>query len=116
MGFFTNSGALKEGEIVLSSDRHHLYQVVEGKLTEYEKILTPPGNPNLWIPGQKRGSSIYDMSKGVIYVYNIDAGIWSVHDTSRLCTSHMNGDLNSLAFSELSKLFESVNDLPKNTL
>ena len=37
MGFFTNTGALKEGEIVLSSDHRHLYLIVEGKPVEFEK-------------------------------------------------------------------------------
>ena len=50
MGFFTNTGALKEGEIVLSSNHRHLYLIVEGKPVEFEKIRVPPGNPNLWVP------------------------------------------------------------------
>ena len=37
MGFFTNTGALKEGEIVLSSDHRHLYRIMEGKFVELKK-------------------------------------------------------------------------------
>ena len=81
MGFFANAGAQNEGEIVLSADRHHLYRVVKGKFIEIKKILTPPGNPKLWEPGQKRGVSIFDVPKRVAYVYNIDEDIWiSVYD------------------------------------
>ena len=88
MGYFANIGALKEGEIILSDDRHHLYQVTEGEFTEYEKIpseycrhldteneLTKckihvsPSNPNSWEQEPKRGVSVYDVLKKVIYGY-----------------------------------------------
>ena len=37
MGFFTNAGASKDGEIVLSSDHRHLYRIMEGKFVELKK-------------------------------------------------------------------------------
>ena len=113
MGFFTNTGALKEGEIVLSSDHRHLYLIVEGKPVEFEKIRVPPGNPKLWVPGQKQGVSIYDKSKGVAYVYNIDSNMWDALDTTQLHTSYINSSSSTLVFSELSKI---VDKLPKNTI
>ena len=113
MGFFTNIRTLKEGEIILSDDHRHLYQITEGKLSEYRKINTPPGNPNLWVPGQKRGSSIYDSTKQIMYIYNIEADMWGALDTVQLHTSYMNGSPSTLVFSELSKL---VDKLPKNTI
>ena len=84
MGFFTNTGALKEGEIVLSCDRHHLYQIVEGKPVEFERIRVPPGNPKLWVSGQKHGVSVYDTPKDIVYVYNIDADIWQDSSNGRV--------------------------------
>ena len=98
MGFFTNTGALNEGEIILSKDRRHLYQVAEGKLTEYEKIIVPPDNQDLWPPGQKRGVLQYDSMKNVMYKYNIDSNVWDEYDIS----------LNS-AFNMLRELCEDIN-------
>ena len=76
MGFFTNTRTLNEGEIILSDDRRHLYQIVEGKPVEFERIRVPPGNPKLWVPGQKHGVSVYDIPKDIVYVYSIDADMW----------------------------------------
>ena len=113
MGFFTNTRTLKEGEIILSGDRQHLYQITEGKPVEFKKILTPPGNPDLWVPGQKHCASIYDSTKQIMYIYNIEADTWGVLDTIQLHTSYMNSSSSTLVFSELSKL---VDKLPKNTI
>lgn len=77
MGFFTNSGDLNEGEIILSKDCHHLYRVVEGKLTEYEKIIVSPGPRK---PSQKRGVAVYDSIKQVAYIYDIVKDIWELCD------------------------------------
>lgn len=128
MGFFTNTGALKEGEIVLSSDHRHLYLIVEGKPVEFEKIRVPPGNPKLWVPGQKQGVSIYDKSKGVAYVYNIDSDIWDILDLVHL----KKDDADSYTLNVLRNFYDTVdrytlniimqNDfaavdkLPKNTI
>lgn len=128
MGFFTNTGALKEGEIVLSSNHRHLYLIVEGKPVEFEKIRVPPGNPKLWVPGQKQGVSIYDMSKGVAYVYNIDSDIWDILDLVHL----KKDDADSYTLNILQNFYDTVdrytlniimqNDfaavdkLPKNTI
>ena len=112
MGFFTNTGALKEGEIVLSCDRHHLYQIVEGKSVEFERIRVPPGNPKLWVPGQKQGVTIYDMSKGVVYVYNIDSDMWD-----KLEYGSYNSDISDLnAYNAVLKLYKSLDKFPKNTI
>ena len=100
MGFFTNTGVTKEGEIVLSKDRRHLYQVAKSKLTEYEKIIVPPDNQDLWQPGQKRGVLQYDSMKNVMYKYNIDSNVWDEYDIS----------LNS-AFDMLLKLYEEINTI-----
>ena len=75
MGFFTNTGALKEGEIVLSSDHRHLYRIMEGKFVEFKKRLTSI-IPNFWKPGQEPGDSVYDSTKRVMYIYNIEKDIW----------------------------------------
>lgn len=112
MGFFTNTGASKEGEIVLSCDLHHLYQITEGKPVEFEKIRVPPGNPNLWVPGQKQGVSIYDMSKGVAYVYNIDSDIWDILDLAHLKKTVDRYTLNII----MQNTFTAVDKFPKNTI
>ena len=80
MGYFANIGALNEGEIILSDDRRHLYRVTEGELTEYEKIVAPPGNPDLWEPNQKRGVAVYDSIKQVAYLYDRVKNIWELCD------------------------------------
>ena len=82
MGFFTNTGALNEGEIILSKDRRHLYQVTKGKLTEYEKIIVHSGNQDLWQPDQKHGVLQWDSMKKVMYQYNIDLNVWDEYDIS----------------------------------
>ena len=108
MGFFTNIGALNEGEIILSKDRCHLYQVAEGKLTECEKIIVPSDNQDLWQAGQKRGVLQYDSMKKVMYKYNIDSNVWDEYDISL-----------DNAFDMLLKLYEeinTINSLPKNTI
>ena len=108
MGFFTNTGALNEGEIILSKDRRQLYQVTESKLTECEKIIVPSGNQDLWQPGQKRGVLQYDSMKNVMYKYNIDSNVWDEYDISL-----------DNAFDMLLKLYEeinTINSLPKNTI
>ena len=108
MGFFTNSGALNEGEIILSKDRRHLYQVAKSKLTECEKIIAPSDNQDLWPPGQKRGVLQYDSMKKVMYKYNIDSNAWDEYDISL-----------DNAFDMLLKLHEEINtnnSLPKNTI
>ena len=97
MGFFANTGALKEGEIILSKDRRHLYQVAESKLTEYEKIIVPSDNQDLFPPGQKRGVLQYDSMKNVMYKYNIDSNVWDEYDIS----------LNSI-FNTLRELCEDI--------
>ena len=110
MGFFTNTGALKEGEIILSKDYRHLYQVAEGKLTECEKIIVPPDNQDLWPPGRKRGVLQYDPMKKVMYKYNIDSNVWDEYNISID---------NDNAFDTLLKLCEeidTINSLPKNTI
>ena len=112
MGFFTHTGASKEGEIVLSCDRHHLYQIVEDKPVEFEKIRVPPGNPNLWVPGQKQGVSIYDMSKGVAYVYNIDSDIWDILDLAHLKKTVDRYTLNII----MQNTFATADKFPKNTI
>lgn len=128
MGFFTNTRAQKEGEIILSDDRHHLYRVVKGKFIEIKKILTPPGNPKLWEPGQKHGMSVYDIPKEIVYVYNIDAGIWDVLDLDQL----KKDDADSYALDIMQNLYNiidkytinsimrnasaAVDKLPKNTI
>lgn len=112
MGFFTNTGASKEGEIVLSCDRHHLYLIVEGKPVEFEKIRVPPGNPNLWVPGQKQGVSIYDMSKGVAYVYNIDSDIWDILDLVHL----KKDDADSYTLNILRNFYDTVDKYTLNTI
>ena len=83
MGFFTNTGALKEGEIVLSCDHRHLYRIMEGKFVEFKKRLTSI-IPNFGKPGQEPGDSVYDSTKRVMYVYNIDTDIWDVLDLVQL--------------------------------
>ena len=75
MGFFTNTGTLNEGEIVLSSDHHHLYKIIEGKFVEFKKRYTS-AIPNFWKPGQEPGESVYDSTKKIIYNYNIEEDIW----------------------------------------
>lgn len=110
MGYFANIGALNEGEIILSKDRRHLYQVVESKLIECEKIIVPSDNQDLWPPGQKRGVLQYDSVKKVMYKYNIDSNIWDKYDISLD---------NDNAFDMLLKLYEeinTINSLPKNTI
>ena len=75
MGFFTNTGALKEGEIVLSSDHRHLYRIMEGKFVEFKKRLTSI-IPNFWKPGQEPCESVYDSTKKIIYNYNTEDDLW----------------------------------------
>lgn len=75
MGFFANTGALKEGEIVLSCDRHHLYLIVEGKPVEFEKRCTS-NIPNFWKPGQEFGETVYDSTKEILYKYNTEDDLW----------------------------------------
>lgn len=104
MGFFTNTGALKEGEIILSCNRHHLYQITEGKPVEFERIRVPSGNPKLWRPGQKYGVSVYDTPKEIIYVYNIDADIWDVLDLVQL----QKGDVDSYTRNILRNFYDTV--------
>ena len=111
MGFFTNSGALKEGEIVLSGDRRQLYQIIKGKFIEFKKILTPPGNPKLWVPGQQLGASIFDSTKQEVYVYNIEKGVWDEMKYGSYDTSYIS-DLN--AYNAVLKLYEAADKLPKN--
>lgn len=108
MGFFTNTGALKEGEIILSDDRRHLYRVTEGELTEYEKIVAPPGNPDLWEPNQKRGVSVYDVLKKVIYGYNIYIDKWDIYDIDQIYNENNNIDLTAL--NKLLNFYESINE------
>ena len=109
MGFFTNTGALNEGEIILSKDRHHLYQVVEGKLIECEKIIVPSDNQDLsdnhdlWQPGQKCGILQYDSMRKVMYNYNIVSNVWDEYDLSL-----------DNAFDMLLK--HTINSLSKNTI
>ena len=108
MGFFTNTGALNEGEIILSKDRRHLYQVTKDKLIECEKIIVPSDNQDLWPPGQKRGVLQYDSMKKVMYKYNIDSNAWDEYDISL-----------DNAFDMLLKLHEeinTINSLPKNAI
>ena len=114
MGFFTNTGALNEGEIILSKDRRHLYQVTKDKLIECEKIIVPPDNrlsadnQDLWSSGQKRGVLQYDSMKKVMYKYNIDSNAWDEYDISL-----------DNAFDMLLKLHEeinTINSLPKNAI
>ena len=112
MGFFTNTGASKEGEIVLSCDRHHLYLITKGKPVEFEKIRVPPGNPNLWVPGQKQGVSIYDMSKGVAYVYNIDSDIWDILDLVHL----KKDDADSYTLNILQNFYDTVDRYTLNII
>lgn len=75
MGFFTNIGALNEGEIVLSKDRHHLYKIIEGKSVEFKKRCTSDIS-KFWKPGQEPGESIYDSTKKIIYEYNTEDDLW----------------------------------------
>lgn len=75
MGFFTNTGALNEGEIVLSSDHHHLYKIIEGKFAEFQKRCTSV-KPNFWKPGQEPGESVYDSTKKIVYKYNTEDDLW----------------------------------------
>ena len=111
MGFFTNSGALKEKDIILSDDHQHLYQIIKGKCVEFKKILTPPGNPNLWVPGQQLGTSIFDSTKQVVYIYNIEKGIWEELEYG----SYNNDYISNLnAYNAVLKLYEAVDKLPKN--
>ena len=75
MGFFTNTGALNEGEIVLSSDHRHLYKIIKGKFVEFQKRYTSV-IPNFWKPGQEPGESVYDSTKKIIYKYNTEDDLW----------------------------------------
>lgn len=75
MGFFTNIGALNEGEIVLSKDRRHLYKIIEGKFVEFKKRCTS-NIPNFWKPGQEPGESVFDSMKKIIYEYNTEDDLW----------------------------------------
>lgn len=104
MGFFINSGALKEGEIILSDGRHHLYQVIEGKLTEYKKIITPPGDSKLWIPNQKLGVKVYDLPKSVVYIYNIDVNIWDVLDLIKV----KKGEVDSYTLNIMRNFYDTI--------
>ena len=108
MGFFTNTGALNEGEIILSKDRRHLYQVAESKLTECEKIIVPFDNQDLWQPSQKRGVLQYDPMKKVMYKYNIDSNVWDEYDIS------LDNAFDMLL--ELCEEINTINSLPKNTI
>ena len=112
MGFFTNTGALKEGEIVLSCDRHHLYQIAEGKHVEFERIRVPPGNPKLWVAGQKHGVSVYDTPKEIVYVYNIDTDIWDVLDLVQL----QKGDADSYTLNILRNFYDTVDKHTLNSI
>ena len=112
MGFFTNTGALKEGEIVLSCDSHHLYQIVEGKPVEFERIRVPPGNPKLWVSGQKHGASVYDTPKDIVYVYNIDTDIWDVLDLVQL----KKGDADSYTLNILRNFYDTVDKHTLNSI
>ena len=112
MGFFTNTGTLKEGEIVLSCDRHHLYQIVEGKSVEFERIRVPSGNPKLWRPGQKYGVSVYDTPKEIVYVYNIDADIWDVLDLVQL----KKGDADSYTLNIMRNFYDTVDKHTLNSI
>ena len=111
MGFFTNTGALKEGEIILSCNRHHLYQITEGKPVEFERIRVQ-GNPKLWRPGQKYGVSVYDTPKEIIYVYNIDADIWDVLDLVQL----QKGDVDSYTLNILRNFYDTVDKHTLNSI
>ena len=111
MGFFTNIGALKEGEIVLSGDHQHLYKIIEGKSVEFERIRVPSGNPKLWVPGQQIGASIFDSTKQVVYIYNIEKGVWDKMKYGSYDTSYIS-DLN--AYNAVLKLHEATDKLPKN--
>lgn len=75
MGFFTNIGALNEGEIILSKDRRHLYKIIEGKSVEFKKRYTSDIS-KFWKPGQEPGESIYDSTKKIIYEYNTEDDLW----------------------------------------
>ena len=110
MGYFANIGALKEGEIILSDNRHHLYQIVEGKFVEFKKRFTP-AIPDLWRPGREPGALVYDSTKDIMYKYNTEKDMWGALDTTQMHTSYMNSSSSTLVFSELSKL---VDKLPKN--
>lgn len=76
MGFFTNNGATKEGEIVLSKDRRHLYQIVEGKFVEFKKRYTSDIS-KFWKPGQEPSESVFDSTKKIIYKYNTEDDLWT---------------------------------------
>lgn len=124
MGFFTNIGALKEGEITLSDDCRHLYRIAKDKIIEIKKTITNS------ITNQKCSISIPDISKRVIYVYNIDADIWDIQnmnpmdiDFYKMYSTNIYGtygtysinyisDLNT--YNALQKLYEEVDKLPKN--
>ena len=110
MGFFTNIGALNEGETILSKDRRHLYQVVESKLTECEKIIVLSDNQDLWQPGQKRGVLQYDSTKQVMYKYNMDSNTWDEYDIS------LDNDNAFNTLLELCEEINTINSLPKNTI
>lgn len=75
MGFFTNNGVTKEGEIVLSKDRRHLYQIVEGKFVEFKKRYTSDIS-KFWKPGQEPGETVYDSTKKIMYEYNTEDDLW----------------------------------------
>ena len=112
MGFFTNTGALKEGEIILSRNRHHLYQITEGKPVEFERIRVPSGNAKLWRPGQKYGVSVYDTPKEIVYVYNIDTDIWDVLDLVQL----QKGDADSYTLNILRNFYDTVDKHTLNSI
>lgn len=76
MGFFINNGATKEGEIVLSKDRRHLYQIVEGKFVEFKKRYTSDIS-KFWKPEQEPGESVFDSTKKIIYKYNTEDDLWT---------------------------------------
>ena len=111
MGFFANTGALKEGEIVLSSDHRHLYRIMEGKFVEFKKRLTSI-IPNFWKPGQEPGDSVYDSTKRVMYVYNIDTDIWDVLDLVQL----QKGDADSYTLNILRNFYDTVDKHTLNSI
>ena len=115
MGFFTNTGALKEGEIILSCNRHHLYQITEGKPVEFERIRVQD-NPKLWRPGQKYGVTVYDTPKEIIYVYNIDADIWDVLDLVQLQVQLQKGDVDSYTLNILRNFYDTVDKHTLNSI